>query len=92
MPELPTIHEAGVPGYSTNSWSGLFAPAGTPRAIIEKLNTDIVKILRLSDTRERLAADGAEPAGTSIREFETFVRNEIAKWAKVIHTAGIRIQ
>ena len=92
LPELPTIHEAGVPGYSANSWSGLFAPAGTPRAIIEKLNTDIVKILRLSDTRERLAADGAEPAGTSIREFETFVRNEIAKWAKVIHTAGIRIQ
>ena len=92
MPELPTISEAGVPGYSSNSWSGLFAPAGTPRAIIEKLNTDVVKILHQSDTRARLAADGAEPAGTSIKDFESFIRNEIMKWTKVIQSAGIRVQ
>ncbi len=91
MPELPTIAEAGVPGYNAISWSGLFAPAATPRAIIEKLNVDAVKILHQSDTRERLAADGAEPAGTSIKEFEAFIRNEIAKWAKVIHAAQISI-
>jgi tripartite-type tricarboxylate transporter receptor subunit TctC len=91
MPELPTIAEAGVPGYNAISWSGLFAPAATPRAIVEKLNTDAVKILHQSDTRERLASDGAEPAGTSIKEFEAFIRNEIAKWAKVIHAAKISI-
>ena len=80
MPELPTIAEAGVPGYSAISWSGMFVPTATPRAIIEKLNTDVVKILHQADTRERLASDGAEPAGTSINEFEIFIRNEIAKW------------
>ncbi len=92
LPDLPTIAEAGVPGYAANSWSGLFAPTGTPRAIVEKLNTDIVKILHQSDTRERLAADGAEPAGTPIAEFEVFIRNELAKWTKVIKAAGIRVQ
>jgi tripartite-type tricarboxylate transporter receptor subunit TctC len=92
MPELPTIAEAGVPGYNAVSWSGLFAPSGTPRAIIEKLNTDVIKILRQSDTRERLANDGAEPAGTSVKEFEDFIRNEIAKWGKVIRAAKISIQ
>ncbi len=92
LPDLPTIAESGVPGYSANSWSGLFALAGTPRAIIEKLNADVVKIIHQSDTRERLAADGAEPAGTSIKEFEAFIRNEIAKWAKVIQAAKISVQ
>jgi tripartite-type tricarboxylate transporter receptor subunit TctC len=92
MPDLPTIAETGVSGYSAISWTGLFAPAGTPRAIIEKLNVDAVKILQQPDTRERLAADGAEPAGTSIKEFNAFIRNEIAKWAKVIRAAKIVIQ
>jgi len=92
LPDLPTIAEAGVPGYHANSWSGLFAPTGTPRAIIEKLNTDAVKILHQSDTRERLAADGAEPAGTSIKAFEAFIRDEIVKWGKVIRAAKISIQ
>jgi tripartite-type tricarboxylate transporter receptor subunit TctC len=91
MPDLPTIAEAGVPGYATVSWSGLFVPAGTPRAIIEKLNIDVVKIIQQTDTRERFAGDGAEPAGTSIKEFEAFVRGEITKWAKVIRAAKISI-
>lgn len=91
LPDLPTIAEAGVPGYHTTSWTGLFVPTGVPRAIAEKLNTDVVKIIQQSDTRERLAHDGAEPAGTSAKEFDAFVRNEIAKWAKVIRAANIRI-
>ena len=91
LPDLPTIAEGGVAGYGTNSWSGMFAPAGTPRAIVEKLNAEIVKILHQPDTRERLAADGAEPAGTTIREFELFIRNEIAKWSKVLRAAKITV-
>ena len=63
--------------------------ASTPRAIVEKLNAEIVKIPHQPDTRERLAADGAEPAGTTIREFELFIRNEIAKWSKVLRAAKI---
>lgn len=91
LPELPTIAEAGVPGYNAISWSGMFVPSGTPRAIVEKLNTDTVNILRQPATRERLAADGAEPAGTSISAFDNFIRGEIIKWGKVIRAAKISI-
>jgi tripartite-type tricarboxylate transporter receptor subunit TctC len=92
MPDLPTIAETGVPGYSAISWTGLFVPTGTPRAIAQKLNTDAVNIIQQTDTRERFARDGAEPAGTTAKEFAAFIRNEIAKWAKVIHAAKISIQ
>jgi tripartite-type tricarboxylate transporter receptor subunit TctC len=91
LPDLPTIAEAGVPGYHTISWSGMFAPAGVPPAIIGKLNADAVKIIHQAETRERLASDGAEPAGTSTKEFDAFIRSEIAKWAKVIRAAKISI-
>ena len=91
LPDLPTIAEAGVPGYHTISWTGMFVPAGVPDAIIKKLNADAVKIIHQPDTRERLAGDGAEPAGTSAREFDAFIRSEIAKWAKVIRAAGIKV-
>ncbi len=91
LPDLPTIAEAGLPGYHTISWTGMFAPTGVPRAIIEKINTDVVRIIHQTDTRERLASDGAEPAGTSAKEFDAFIRSEIAKWAKVIRAAKISI-
>lgn len=91
LPDLPTIAEAGVAGYHTISWSGMFAPAGVPPAIIGKLNAEVVRIIHQTDTRERLASDGAEPAGTSAREFDAFIRSEIAKWAKVIRAANISI-
>jgi tripartite-type tricarboxylate transporter receptor subunit TctC len=92
MPELPTIAEAGVPGYQATSWLGMFAPAGTPRAIIDKVNADVVALLTNAELRERLAADGAEPLGSSAREFDGFIREEIAKWAKVIKAANIVVQ
>ncbi len=91
LPDLPTIAEAGLPGYHTISWTGMFAPTGVPRAITGKLNADVVNIIHQTDTRERLASDGAEPAGTSAREFDAFIRSEIAKWAKVIRAAKISI-
>jgi tripartite-type tricarboxylate transporter receptor subunit TctC len=91
LPDLPTIAEAGVPGYHAISWTGLFVPSGTPNPIIEKLNAETVKIIQQKDTRERLASDGAEPAGTSVKEFNTFIRDEITKWEKVIRAAKISI-
>ncbi len=91
LPDLPAIAEAGLPGYHTISWTGMFVPTGVPHAIREKLNAEVVKIIHQADTRKRLASDGAEPAGTSAREFDAFVRSEIAKWAKVIRAAKISI-
>lgn len=92
MPELPTIAEAGVPGYQATSWLGMFAPAGTPRAIIDKINADVVALLTNAELRERLASDGAEPLGSTTREFDAFIHEEIAKWAKVIRSANIVVQ
>ena len=92
MPDLPTIAEAGVPGYQATSFLGMLAPAGTPAAIVNKVNTDVVALLANAELRERLASDGAEPAGTSPAEFQAFIRAEIAKWGKVIREAKITIQ
>jgi tripartite-type tricarboxylate transporter receptor subunit TctC len=90
LPEVPTIAEAGVPGYESVQWYGVLAPAGTPREIVGRLHAEIAKALRAGDVRERLAADGAEPVGSSPEEFGAFIRAEIAKWAKVAKAAGIR--
>ena len=89
LPELPTIAESGVPGYEAATWYGLLAPAGTPRAIVDRLHAEIVKILA-TDTRQRLAAQGFEPAGTTPAEFAAYIKSEIVKWRKVIKDAGIR--
>ena len=89
MPELPTIAESGVQGYQATSWLGLLAPAGVPSAITSRINADVIVLLNNAELRERLAGDGAEPVGTSSREFEAFLREEIAKWGKVIRAAGI---
>jgi tripartite-type tricarboxylate transporter receptor subunit TctC len=90
LPDVPTMAEAGVPGYESVQWYGVLAPAGTPREIVERLHVEIAKALRAGDVRERLAADGAEPVGSSPDEFAAFIRAEIAKWAKVAKAAGIQ--
>lgn len=87
-PEIPTMAEAGVPGYDANAWFGIFAPAGTPAAIVNRLNTEIVKILKLPDTRERFLALGAEPAGGTPEQFGAFFKAEITKWAKAVKESG----
>jgi tripartite-type tricarboxylate transporter receptor subunit TctC len=92
LPDLPTIAEAGVPGYSTISWTGVHLPAGASRAVVEKVHAEVVRAIATPEVGERIAADGAEPAGTSIAEFDRFIRNEIAKWGKVIKASGIQIQ
>ena len=84
LPDLPTIAEGGLPGYEMLNWLGMFAPAGTPRAVVERLSTELIRIVRLPDIRERLNAQGAEPAPLGTEEFTVFVKSEIEKWAKVV--------
>jgi len=90
MESIPTMSEAGVPGYELVSWQGVFAPAGTPKAIITRLNSELVKILAMPDIREKLDSLGVDPVGNSPEEFAAFQKAEIAKWAKVIKDANIK--
>jgi tripartite-type tricarboxylate transporter receptor subunit TctC len=90
MPETPTVAEGGIPGYDVTNWFGVSAPAKTPRAIVERLNGEIVRALNAPDLRERLTSQGGDPVGDTPEQFTAFVQNEIAKWAKVIKAAGIK--
>jgi tripartite-type tricarboxylate transporter receptor subunit TctC len=89
-PEIPTIHEAGVTGYEVVGWYGMAAPAKTPRAIIEKLNTAINRAL--PELRERYSALGMDLAGGSASDFDALLRNERDKWAKVVKLSGARVE
>ena len=89
-PALPTMAESGVPDYEVVGWQGLFAVAGTPREIMARLHAEVAKVLRLAEVRERLAALGAEPVGSTPQEFGAFVRAENARWSRVIREKGIR--
>ncbi len=90
LPELPTISEAGLPGYEATAWYGVLAPTGTKREIVAILNAGIVKSVKHRDTSERLAAEGAEPATNTPEEFSAFIASEMARWSKVIKAAGIK--
>ena len=90
-PELPTMIESGYPGFEAGSWYGLFAPAGTPREIVARLNADMDKALRQPETRKLLSQQGAEPIGNSEAEFAAFIQAEIAKWGRVIRAAGVKV-
>ena len=92
MPELPTISEAGLPGYEATSWYGVLAPAGTAPEIIAKLNAEINKGIKQPDVAKRLAAEGAETVGGTPEEFGTFIKAETARWAKVLKAAGVKAQ
>lgn len=91
FPDLPTIAEAGVPGFDATTWHGLFAPAGTPTEIVSRLNADVNLILKMPDVRKLLESMGAEIKGGTSRELADHVQSEIAKWAKVINAAGITL-
>jgi tripartite-type tricarboxylate transporter receptor subunit TctC len=92
LPEVPTIAESGVPGYEVTTWYGLFAPAGTPPAIVRKVFTEVARIVRLPDVKERLDGLGTEETtNASPEEFAALVKADIAKYATVIKAAGLRI-
>jgi len=92
MPDLPTIAEAGVPGYQATIWSGLLAPAGTPAPIIERLNREVVKAVRAPDFRAKLLELGAESVGSTAAEWGAFLRTEIDKWQKIAKRANMRAE
>lgn len=90
VPDLPTIAESGVPGFDVASWLGVVAPAKTPRETVGKLNTEIVKVLKTPEVRQRFFELGAEPVGNSPEEFGAYIQAEIVKWAKVVKESGAR--
>jgi len=90
-PELPTMAEAGLPGFDISTWYGLFAPAGTPPDIVTKWNADVTAMLRTPDMRERLLAQGAEPAPGTPDEFARFVATEAAKYARIVKASGAKV-
>jgi tripartite-type tricarboxylate transporter receptor subunit TctC len=81
-----------VPGYEAQVWQSVVVPAGTPRDIVLKLNAEVVRVMRLPETRDRLAAAGIEPVGSSPEELGSFVRSETAKWGKIIKDIGLKIE
>jgi len=89
LPDLPTIAEQGVAGFDSGSWFGMFAPAGTPPAIVTKLHAEVVKILQLPDVRQTLAQQGAEVGANTPEQFTALIKTDIARWAKVIEAAGV---
>jgi len=92
LPDVPTVAESGLPGFDYNLWVGMFAPAGTPAQVVDKLNRDVNSVLREATVRERLASLGAEPMPMSTAEFDRFVRAEMDDAAKVVKAAGIKAQ
>jgi len=92
LPNVPTVAESGLPGFDYNLWIGMFAPAGTPADVVEKLNRDVNRVLREPDVRERMASLGAEAMPMSAAEFDRFVRAEMEDAAKVVKAAGIKVQ
>ncbi len=90
-PDVPTLSEAGVPGYESGIWLGLMAPAKTPRPVLEKLNAEVNKLLNSAEVKETLAKQGTATMGMSIDQFDKFLRDEIVKWAKVVKLAGAKV-
>jgi tripartite-type tricarboxylate transporter receptor subunit TctC len=89
-PDIPTLAEAGVSGYEASQWFGILAPAGTPRAIVDRLQREVVRALKEPAVRDRLVADGADPVGSTPDEFAGYIRSEMVKWAKVVKAVGIK--
>ena len=88
--DVPTVAEAGVPGYEETIWLGIMAPAGTPRAVTDRLNAEITKIVARSEVKQAWNEQGAEPMTMSIGEFEKYLNDDIAKWTKVVKASGAR--
>lgn len=92
LPDLPTVSESGLPGYQAVGWFGLLAPAATPKAVLEKLSADVNRVLADAGVRQTMHALGAEPGGNTPAEFARFIREDQAKWSKLMEAAGIKPQ
>jgi len=92
LPDVPTFAESGLPGFDVSSWTGIFAPASTPRPVIDKLQRELAAVLRTAFVRERYAVLGIEPVGNSPQEFGDQVRADLARWEKVVRAANVRLE
>jgi tripartite-type tricarboxylate transporter receptor subunit TctC len=92
MPELPTISEAGLTGFDANNWYGLVVPARTPRAIIDRLNADVTKILNMPEVKTTLFNQGLDPAPGTPEQFGAYIKSERIKWAQVIKQSGAKAE
>lgn len=90
LPDIPTLAESGLAGYEASVWYGIVAPAKTPRGIVARLNTELGKILQDPDTRQKLATNDFEPAGSTPEQFGTYIKSETAKWGRVIKSSGAK--
>ena len=91
MPELPTIAEAALPGYDASVWFGVFAPAGTPRPVVDRLHGEILKAMQTQDLKSRMIAMGTDVSGMGPDDFSAYVRKEIPKWANLVKAAGVKV-
>jgi tripartite-type tricarboxylate transporter receptor subunit TctC len=91
LPDVPTMAEAGYPTLDVSTWFAILAPAGTPKGIVTRLNTEIVKILSMPDVKERLTNQGVEPSGSTSEELATFLKADVARWGKVVKDSGVRM-
>ena len=90
LPDVPTVIESGLPGFVVTNYFGMFAPAGTPQAIVARLNSEIARAMRTADVQATLSTEGAEPTSSSPEEFGALIKSEITRWAAVVRTAGLR--
>jgi tripartite-type tricarboxylate transporter receptor subunit TctC len=91
-PEIPTVAEAGYPGFEADTWYGMLAPAKVPPALVNQANAAVTKMLTQADFKERLAHEGAQPAGGTPAQFATHIKSEIEKWAKIVRMAKVKIE
>jgi tripartite-type tricarboxylate transporter receptor subunit TctC len=91
-PDVPTIAEAGYPGFEASAWYGVLAPAGTPKAIVLRLNAEILRVLKIPEVKERLENVGFELVGGTPDAFAAYIRSEIEKWARVVKASGIKAE
>jgi tripartite-type tricarboxylate transporter receptor subunit TctC len=89
LPQVPTVAESGLPGYDAIGWFGLLAPAATPTAIVERLSQDVNTVLAKADVKQRMLLLGVEPSGNTPEQFARFIRDDLAKWAKLMRERGI---
>jgi tripartite-type tricarboxylate transporter receptor subunit TctC len=92
IPDVPTVAESGVPGFQTGSWQGVLAPPNTPRPIVDKINADLIKVLGDQATRDKLSDQGAIVRTQTPEQMQAFIRDETARWAKVVKAANVKVE
>ncbi len=90
LPDIPSLQETGIPGFDVSQWYGLFAPAGTPRPVIDRIHREVVEILKTAEMQKRMSGDGADAVGSTPAQFAAYVKAESARWTEVINKSGIK--